>query len=452
VVTDAEDLIPFNKCWMEKYQGAAQVALKPKNTEQVSAILRYCNDKRIAVVPQGGNTGLVGGSVPVHDEIVLSTSLLNEIESFSAQDAVVVCGAGCILQSLDSHLAEKGFMVPLDLGAKGSCQIGGNVATNAGGLRLVRYGSLHGTVLGVEAVLADGTIVDNVSSLRKDNTGYHLHHLLIGSEGTLGVITKVAIATPRRPKSVQVAVLACQSFQDVVEGMQAARAQLSEIISAIEFLDRDCLDLVVAEPMYHLRDPLPDPYRFYLLIETSGSNAEHDQAKLEAFLESSMTEGLVQDGVVAQDGVQGGELWKLREKIPLALQTQGKVFKYDLSMATESMYELVETMRSRLRPRYPDAKVFGYGHLGDGNLHLNITAPADTDPAILDEIEPFVYEWTAERKGSVSAEHGIGVMKTGAIHLSKSGEMLALMRKIKEIYDPNAILNPYKMLPPSSAA
>lgn len=188
----------------EKYQGAAQVALKPKNTEQVSAILRYCNDKRIAVVPQGGNTGLVGGSVPVHDEIVLSTSLLNEIESFSAQDAVVVCGAGCILQSLDSHLAEKGFMVPLDLGAKGSCQIGGNVATNAGGLRLVRYGSLHGTVLGVEAVLADGTIVDNVSSLRKDNTGYHLHHLLIGSEGTLGVITKVAIATPRRPKSVQV--------------------------------------------------------------------------------------------------------------------------------------------------------------------------------------------------------------------------------------------------------
>ena len=214
-MTDPHELEPYNSDWMKKYKGASRLALRPKTTEQVAHILRYCNERRLAVVPQGGNTGLVGGSIPLFDEIVLSLSRMNQIISLDVRSGVVVCEAGCVLEELEAYVNREGFIIPLDLGAKGSCQIGGNVSTNAGGLRLMRYGSLKGSVLGVEAVLADGTVLDLLNTLRKDNTGYDLKQLFIGSEGSLGVITKVAIATPRKATSKQVVVLACTSFQKV---------------------------------------------------------------------------------------------------------------------------------------------------------------------------------------------------------------------------------------------
>lgn len=244
VVTDADALAPMNRDWMNKYHGKSTLALRPSSTEQVAAIMRYCNEQHLAVVPQGGNTGLVGGSVPVHDEIILSLQRMSRIESFDAVSGVLVCEAGCVLEALDTHLSQHGFMMPLDLGAKGSCMIGGNVSTNAGGLRLVRYGSLHGTVLGVEVVLADGRVLDLLTTLRKDNTGYDLKQLFIGAEGTLGVVTRCAILVPRRPQSTQVAYLACASYEKVLETMCSAREKLGEIISAIEFQDRRSLEYV----------------------------------------------------------------------------------------------------------------------------------------------------------------------------------------------------------------
>ncbi|XP_010086273.1 PREDICTED: D-2-hydroxyglutarate dehydrogenase, mitochondrial-like, partial [Pterocles gutturalis] len=244
VITNPEELKPFNVDWLKSVRGCSKLMLKPQTAAEVSQVLRYCYERNLAVNPQGGNTGLVGGSVPVFDEIILSTALMNRIISFDKVSGILVCQAGCILEDLNEYLEEQGFIMPLDLGAKGSCHIGGNVATNAGGLRLLRYGSLRGTVLGLEVVLADGSALDCLASLRKDNTGYDLKQLFIGSEGTLGVITAVSILCPQKPKAVNLAFLGCQSFSKVLETFTACRAMLGEILSAYEFMDEKCMELV----------------------------------------------------------------------------------------------------------------------------------------------------------------------------------------------------------------
>lgn len=491
VVTDPHELQPFNRDWMGKYQGSSRVALKPHTTEQVAELLRYCNSRRLAVVPQGGDTGLVGGSVPVFDEVVVSTAAMNKVLSFDDVSGALVCQAGCVLEALDSYVGERGYAMPLDLGAKGSCHIGGNVATNAGGLRLLRYGSLHGSVLGLEAVLADGTVLDLLTSLRKDNTGYDLKQLFIGSEGTLGIVTAVSLLCPPRPAAVHVAYLACPSFEAAQRVFVRAKQQLGEVLSAFEFLDRESLE-VTLEHLPGARDPLPDSKApFYLVVETSGSDAAHDAAKLEAFLEGVLGEELISDGTIAQDSAQAAAIWHLREGITEGLRHRGAIYKYDLSMPVPTMYSLVEEMRARLAAAFPNGRVcggspgasgsssgdgassgspgagsgagaggapaeapppppirvVGYGHLGDGNLHLNISAPA-YDEALRSAIEPFVYEWTAARRGSVSAEHGLGLMKAGALPYSKPPPAVALMRQVKRTLDPHSILNPYKVLPP----
>ncbi|XP_022751414.1 D-2-hydroxyglutarate dehydrogenase, mitochondrial-like isoform X3 [Durio zibethinus] len=421
-----------------------QIRIGCTNTKApVSQILKYCNSRCLAVVPQGGNTGLVGGSVPVFDEVIVSVGSMNNIISFNKVSGILVCEAGCILENLISFLDNQGFIMPLDLGAKGSCQIGGNVSTNAGGLRLVRYGSLHGNVLGVEAVLANGDVLDMLGTLRKDNTGYDLKHLFIGSEGSLGIVTKVSILTPPKLSSVNIAFLACKDYSSCQKLLMEAKRKLGEILSAFEFLDNQAMNLV----LHHLdgvRNPLPaSMHSFYVLIETTGSDESYDREKLEAFLLSSMEGGLISDGVLAQDINQASSFWRIREGVPEALMKAGAVYKYDLSLPVEKMYNLVDDMRVRLGNL---AKVVGFGHLGDGNLHLNISAP-QYDDTILEQIEPYVYEWTFKHRGSISAEHGLGLMKANKIHYSKSPETVQIMASIKKLLDPNGILNPYKVLP-----
>ncbi|KAG9304945.1 hypothetical protein G9A89_003114 [Geosiphon pyriformis] len=451
--TNSDDLLPYNLDWMRKYRGKSRLVVKPKFTQQISQILKYCNEKRLAVVPQGGNTGLVGGGVPVFDEIVFSTSNLNKIRSFDPISGVVVCDAGCILEVLDNYLAERGHIMPLDMGAKGSCHIGGNVATNAGGLRYLRYGSLHGTVLGLEAVLPDGTILDNLSSLRKDNTGYDLKQLFIGSEGTLGLVTGVSILTPRRPKAVNVALLGTNTFQQVQKAFTNSKEELTEILSAFEFWDIEALRLVKAHS-HGTKFPLEGEYPFYILIETSGSNKEHDDEKLEQFLEKLLNTEVVQDGVIAQDISQIKSLWAFREGIPEACSKAGAVYKYDISTPVPVLYQMVEDVKARLIEAEvvgndkPVTNVIGYGHIGDGNLHLNITAKS-YDPKVTKLIEPYVYEWTEKHQGSISAEHGLGLMKANYLCYSKSPSMIDLMKKVKKSFDPNGIMNPYKFLPNS---
>ncbi|CAI5489134.1 unnamed protein product [Closterium sp. Naga37s-1] len=446
VITDPDAVAAANVDWMGKYKGNSKLLLRPTTTSHVADVLKYCNERRLAVVPQGGNTGLVGGSVPVFDEIILSLAGMNKVISFDEVSGILECEAGCILESLDTFLADKGFVMPLDLGAKGSCQIGGNVSTNAGGIRLLRYGSLHGSVLGLEVVMADGTVVDMTRALRKDNTGYDLKQLFIGAEGTLGVVTRVVLLAPPRSPSVHVALLGCSSFDAVQQVFCASRRHLGEVLSAAEFFDRSSLQMVLKHNE-GTRDPLPDgEYPFYVLIETSGSNPDHDRVKLDAFLEGVMEDGAVEDGTVAHDSTQAAAIWHLREGVAEALQRAGAVYKYDLSVPVSQLYGLVDEMRSRLEGSA--AQVVGYGHLGDGNLHLNISAPS-YDDKLLERIEPFVYEWVAGRQGSVSAEHGLGLMKANAIHYSKDPQAVAVMKRVKALFDPNGILNPYKLLPSS---
>ncbi|KAF9737444.1 hypothetical protein PMIN06_001152 [Paraphaeosphaeria minitans] len=452
VTKDAsEDIEPFNADWMRKFRGHAQLVLKPSTKEEVSAILKYCNGNMLAVVPQGGNTGLVGGSVPVFDEIVLNLQKMNNIRSFDEVSGILVADAGVILEVADNYLAERQHIFPLDLGAKGSCQIGGNVSTNAGGLRLLRYGSLHGSVLGIEAVLPDGTIMEDLSLLRKNNTGYDIKQLFIGSEGTIGIITGISIQCPRRSPAVNVAYLGLESYEQAQKAFIAAKAYLGEILSAFEMMDGRTQKII--KEVAGIKLPLEGDHPFYCLVETSGSNTDHDSEKLQNFLEHVMESEVVSDGVLAESQTQVADLWACRERITECLGHWGGVYKYDLSIPIAQMYDLVEDIRERMTKDgllgdtedHPVVDVVGYGHMGDANLHLNVPVRR-FDKTVEKALEPYLYEWTAKRNGSISAEHGLGLSKKPYIGYSKSETMIKLMKQIKNLYDPNGILNPYKYM------
>jgi FAD/FMN-containing dehydrogenase len=404
--------------------------------------MKYCNDNLIAVNPQGGNTGLVGGSVPVFDEIVLNLGRMNRIRSFDDVSGILVADAGVVLEVADNYLAERGHIFPLDLGAKGSCHIGGNVATNAGGLRFLRYGSLHGSVLGLEVVLPDGTIMNDLGKLRKNNTGYDLKQLFIGAEGTIGIITGISILCPQRSSAVNVAFFGLESYEKVQEAFKEAKKSLQEILSAFELMDLQSQKLYSRATGNKL--PLEQEYPFYCLIETSGSNSEHDSEKLNAFLEHVMSEEIVSDGVVAENDTQIKNLWRCREGISESSQHWGGVYKYDLSIPLPQLYSLVDDARALFQKNglmdledesKPVVDVVGYGHMGDSNLHLNV-ATRRYDKEVEKILEPWVYEWVQKHNGSISAEHGLGVAKKEFVGYSRDETMLKLMGQVKNLYDP----------------
>jgi FAD/FMN-containing dehydrogenase len=441
VITDPHELEPYNVDWLRLGRGQGPLVLRPETTDEVSKILKHCNERRLAVVPQGGNTGLVGGSNPVFDEIVLSLSRMNKVISLNDTSGILTCEAGCVLESLDNFVGEKGLMMPLDLGAKGSCHIGGNVSTNAGGQRLLRYGSLHGNILGVEAVLADGTVMDCMSEMRKDNTGYDLKQLFIGSEGTLGVVTKVNILLPPKPKSVNVAFLGMNTFDDVKKVYKTARNMLGEILSACEFMEIGAMKLVLK----NLGGEQPiDDYPFYMLIETSGSNQNHDEEKLSSFLETMLEEEIVVNGTLTTDGAKIQAIWALRDNFGEAYMREGYSYFYDVSLPLDNYFELVEVLKQRLSGK--SQVVHGFGHIGDSNLHVTIVSDTHSQE-LMELIEPFIFDWTAKHRGSISAEHGLGMLKAQYIYHSKSREAVEMMRRIKSLFDPNGILNPYKTIP-----
>jgi len=440
---DGSGLEAFNIDWLATVRGRSRVVLRPSTTEQVSKVMAHCHKRKLAVCPQGGNTGLVGGSVPVFDEVVISTNKMSKIIDIDEYTGIMTCEAGCVLEQVDAKLAEHGLRMPLDLGAKGSCQIGGNVATNAGGLRLLRYGSLHGSVLGAEFVMADGTVVDTLSKMRKDNTGSYLRQLVIGSEGTLGIITKLAIACPPMPVAENVAFLACADFESVLKLFKEAKKHLGEILSAYEFLDQECVEVLTK--WTGVGNPLETQVPFYVLIETAGSDAAHDEEKLHRFLERTMEDGLVDDGTVASEPSKIKAIWEVRERITEALRHDGYVYKYDISLPLPKLYDVVADTRKRFEGNSGVTRVVGFGHMGDGNLHLNITGP-QYDKEVMDSLEPWLWQWTRDVRGSISAEHGIGFKKRDVIGFSKTPEAVALMATLKKTMDPDGILNPYKMV------
>ena len=447
-----DDLSKYNVDWKNEYHGKSRIVAKPKNTEEVSRILSYCNAQRIGVVPQGGNTGLVGGSVPVSDEVIISTERMNTIYSLDIDSGILTCDAGCILQDVQTYASERIHLVPIDLGAKGTCQIGGNVATNAGGQYFYRFGSLHANVLGLEVVLADGTILDLLNTNRKDNTGYDMKHLFIGSEGTLGLITKINLSCPRLPSTRNTAFLACEKFRDVLKTLAIAKHTLGECLGAFEFMDREVLQLVQKDhpiPVTHCGSD-DGLYPFYVLVETQGSNEEHDAEKMTSFLEKSMDGGQVVDGVLSQDLSQVEAMWSIREHCNPATKAAGHNWKYDISIPVSDYYDIAEEIRERINAVRPDALVVNWGHVIDGNLHLNVTTPGEfgEDAELTKIIEPYLFESVVRRKGSISAEHGLGRCKNEYLgSLAKNKAALAQMRMIKNMFDPNGILNPGKYLP-----
>lgn len=440
-VLTGSDTEMYNIDWIKSVRGASNVVLKPKTTEEVSEIVKYCHAQKLAVVPQGGNTGLVGGSVPVFDEVVISMGLMNKIEHIDEYSGIVRCQSGVVLEKLEAAVNEKGLIVPLDLGSKGTCQIGGNVSTNAGGLRLIRYGNLHGSVLGVEAVLANGKILNLMSNFKKDNTGYHLKHLFIGSEGSLGVVTKLSLHCPTKPNAVNLAFVGLENFQQVLNAFLLAKKELGEILSSVEMIDEPSLE--ASTTMCNLQSPI-QKYPFYMLFETSGSNDEHDKEKLNNFLKNAMEKSIIVDGVATNEPSKMRNIWDTRERIAESLLKMGYCFKYDLSLPLSNFYDIVGAVRERVGNH---AKlVSGYGHIGDSNMHLNIVCEKFSQE-VYKLVEPFVFEYTSKLKGSVSAEHGIGFHKPKYLHFSKSPESIQLMKEIKNLMDPENILNPYKVLP-----
>ncbi|KAI9015680.1 FAD linked oxidase [Phycomyces nitens] len=421
-------LAHHNVDWFNLYRGTSSLCLFPTTTDQVSRILRYCNDNKLAVVPQGGNTGVSGGAVPVFDEIIVNMSKMNTIRSFDTISGVAVVDAGVILEVLDQYLEPKGHMVPLDLGAKGSCQLGGNVSTNAGGLRLMRYGNLHGNVLGLEV------------------------QMFIGAEGTLGLVTGVALSTPRRAKSTHVAMVGLPSFEHVQKAFVMAKEDLSEILSAFEFWDHDSVGIVKQEMMQETSYPIQGEHAFYALLETQGSRDEHDGEKLNDYLERLMETSVANDGVIAQDNTQVKSLWAWREKIPESMAKAGVAMTYDVAMEVPLLYRMVEDAKKHfgekglLGPGKLYSNLLGFGHVGDGNLHIMANVKDFGHKAQAD-MDDFVFKWAIEHNGSITAEHGVGISKVGYMNDCKSDIQLSLMRAIKTVLDPKGIMNPYKVIP-----
>eukprot|EP01013_Petalomonas_cantuscygni_P002439 TRINITY_DN12503_c0_g1_i1.p1 TRINITY_DN12503_c0_g1~~TRINITY_DN12503_c0_g1_i1.p1 ORF type:complete len:649 (-),score=125.70 TRINITY_DN12503_c0_g1_i1:433-2379(-) len=497
----------YNADWMHQYVGTAQYVVKPGSIDDLCELLTYCWAQCIVTVPQGGNTSLVGGSVPfsrpIHggDELIVSLERMNRIISADEDSGILRCEAGTILANAETAANAVGLTFPLDLGAKGSCQVGGNLATNAGGLRFMRWGSLRQSCVGMKVVMADGRLLDLLSgcALPKDNTGYDLKQLFIGSEGTLGIIAEAAFLCPPKPSSRTVVLLRARRrdrWRAILELRRLARRHLGEILSAMELIDGASVVSMglafpgdVTWPLSVLDDATaagdttenyttPEPVQgrvrrpsfttreaaldrlppaigslqdddLFMLVETLGSNAAHDAEKVAQFLETAMVCGAAVDGTMSETESQAAGLWNLRERVPMALpRHDGHVFKYDMSLPLDHFYELVETVRMRVRGSGAQC-VVGFGHLGDFNLHLNVVAvDRTTAPIALKKVlEPFVYEWVAQHGGSVSAEHGIGQLKTEYLKLSKSPVAMEVMSGLKHLLDYNLLLNRDKMIP-----
>ncbi|KAJ2709568.1 D-lactate ferricytochrome c oxidoreductase, partial [Coemansia spiralis] len=436
----------YNTDMLEHYTGDASVALLPASTEQVSQILAYCNERRIGVVVQGGNTGVPGGAVGRRGEVVLSLAAMNTVRNVDPVAGVLVADAGCVLADLDAHVQVFGFIVPLDLGSRERCMIGGNVSTSAGGLRYLRYGSMHGNVLGVEAVLPDGRILDALVTTKKDASGYDVKQLFIGAEGTLGVVTAVALALAPKPQSTQVVVLGVSDFGKIHRAFVVARQALGEIVSAFEFWERRCDELVVEFMRYP--SPLGAAHEYSILVETRGSVARHDAEKMEAFLDALRAEGLVDEARVLCTPEAVDAVWRFRSDMAAAHARSGCMHVYDFSLPPQHQAELLSATKRHLESLglygttdslVKDVTIFG--HIGDDNIHLQIVA-RKFDRAIEEYVEPWLYEWVGSHRGSIAAEHGLGAHKAQFLHQSKSPVVIDTMKSLKQLLDPRGIMGP----------
>jgi FAD/FMN-containing dehydrogenase len=422
----------------------APLLVRPRSVEEVSAVLRVCHQARAAVVTHGGLTGLVHGADADIDEIILSLERLRAIEEINPVDRTAVVQAGVTVQAIQEAAEAEGLMFPLDLGARGSATIGGTIATNAGGNRVVRYGMMRDMVLGLEAVLADGTILSNLSRIIKNNTGYDLRHLFIGSEGTLGVVTRATLRLRERPASRDVAMTAIQTFDGIVKLLKHMDHALGGRLSAFEVMWQAHYDLVT-QPPAKSTSPLARGYPYYVLVESLGADPERDSEAFLSALDAAHQQGIIADAAVAQSRAEGDALWAIRDDVgQLRRFTPVRVFDISLPLSATERY--VENLSHDVAQRWPHAHCSIFGHLGDGNLHVAVgPKDADAGPVDADALCAMVYEPLAALGGSVSAEHGIGLEKKPWLHISRSRDEIAIMRSIKETLDPQYLLNPGKI-------
>lgn len=446
------DLSAYEVDWRKRYRGEALAVVRPGTTAEVAAIVALCNEHGLAIVAQGGNTGLVGASVPDASgtQLLMSLTRLNKVRAIDAANLTMTVEAGCVLQSIQEAAAEAGLLFPLSLAAEGSCTIGGNLATNAGGTQVLRFGNARELCLGVEVVTAAGEVWNGLTGLRKDNTGYDLRDLFVGSEGTLGIITAATLKLFPQPVAVTTALAALPTLEAAVELLQLARARLGAALTGFEVMGDHALALV-RKHFPHLPQPLP-PAAWTVLLEQSDSEAqEHAQALFEALLETALERGLISDAAVAASIDQSNAMWHLRESIPLAQSLEGPNIKHDIALPVSAIPRFVAQTDAALLRSFPGVRLVDFGHLGDGNLHYNVQAPADCDAArFLVEhehaVNTLVYDALAPFGGSISAEHGIGALKREELAQRKSPVALALMRSIKSALDPRGLLNPGRVL------
>lgn len=452
---------PFLTDWRKICTGSAIAVLRPASTQQVADIVRLCRQAGVALVPQGGNTGQVAAATPNcnGNSVVISLRRLDRVLAIDTDNDTITVEAGCILQNVQHAANEADRLFPLSLGAEGSCTIGGNLATNAGGTQVLRYGNTRDLALGLEVVTAEGEIWHGLHGLRKNNTGYDLRDLYIGSEGTLGIITAATLKLFPRPKAFQTSLLALGSLADAVSLLRVARDRLGADLTGFEIMSSACLTLVTEADLQQ-RLPFvtrPADAQWYVLIETSTS---HDDTSAHnshvSFLEQAMQAGILIDAVIAGSQSQRNAFWTLRESITLALAKSAYCIKHDISLPVSTIPAFVKTMDTAIEKRYPGARLMIFGHLGDGNLHYNLLGPATATRAQVAEqesdIQLLVHDAVAAAGGSISAEQGIGSRRIDDMLRYKSGTELELMRRIKHALDPNNIMNPGKILESSTTS
>jgi FAD/FMN-containing dehydrogenase len=451
VLEDPEQIAPYLIDHRKLYQGSALAIALPRTVEEVSTILAYCNEQAIGVVPQGGNTGYCGGATPDSSgqQLVLGLRRMNRVRAVDAGNDSITVEAGCILAHVQEAASAVGRYFPLSLGSEGSCQIGGNLSTNAGGLNVVRFGMTRHLTLGLEAVLADGRIYRGLRGLRKDNTGYNLNDLLVGSEGTLGIITAATLKLYPRMRSTATAFVALANLEAVVPLLAQLRAIAGESLSSYELIPRIGITLTCTH-IPGVSDPLSLPYAWYVLCELASAADEPLQERLTEALASASEAGLVLDAALASSERQRLEFWRLRESIPEAQRRAGPSLKHDVSVPVSAVPEFIEVASKWVRDHVPEAALVCYGHAGDGNLHFNINrleaAGAEAFLAREPAIKRVIHDLVAEREGSISAEHGIGQLKVHELERYAPAHKLEMMRAIKQALDPRGILNPGKVL------
>lgn len=451
VLTSPDDMHAYLGDWRGRYRGKARCVVRPGSTKEVAAIVRVCAQHDAPIVPQGGNTSHCGASVPdtSGDAVVVSLSRMNTIRSIDPANNTMIVEAGCVLQRIQEAAADAGRLFPLSLAAEGSCEIGGNLSTNAGGVQVLRYGNARELVLGLEVVLPNGDVWDGLRGLRKDNTGYDLKQLFLGAEGTLGIITAAVLKLFPLPAATATAWLAIDSPRAAVSLLNALQAAFGPALTACELVSDVALGMVLK----HIEGAQPPLGRsaWYLLIELSGTGEEAPmRAALEGFLATALEQGVIGDAVLAQSGEQARRLWSLRESISEAQKIEGVSIKHDVSVPVSRIAEFVERADAALQDVFPDVRIVAFGHVGDGNLHYN---QSNADPAKNTEfiamqprVNEIVHDLVHELGGSISAEHGIGQLKRDEMRRYKSSIELGMMRAIKNALDPQGLMNPGKVL------